>query len=794
MQNAKPTKRSKKISGARFRETVKGGIRSVTGKLKNATLPMRKRLAEALKATGADSEKLQRYAILFVRVLFGFLMGIARLPQGIYPLGISALCSFSDRESVFFTYVGVAASCLMANGTAVSDFIIYFVLYAVRKAFTDSAFSEPLYVRILESTAAAMAIGIVRLVVGGEQPLYAYVAFLSLALVSGAFTYFFTTLFAGDAKATLRMSTRAICTYALVFALVLSVKHVHLLGFDVALVLACLITLGFAAANGFMHAGIVGFISGFALGDPFLSAALGLSGIAAAFLFSKGILAALGGFVATVFVSVSYSVGLGTGTTVLPNVLCASVLFFPTCGILPELVRFYTASSKCAIPTVRDADRVIEKSLSEALFSLSDVFAKLAVKKRYPDPASVSVVIDKSFSEVCSHCALGEMCYAKRNTDMAELRETLHAAMSSRKAEKEDFGAHMLDKCIRLDELVEMVDLSYRRLAAKCAEDNRPTLLSAEYAAMAHLFLDAEDRKKEEQGRDTAFEKSVADALKKADIPFGLVVTHGVRTKHTKVYGTSLDKFPFGSEEFKKYIFSECGIRVGEPRFDLSEKSGIVLEFSRVPSISFEYAMRSSAKKATEVSGDSSSFFETENGTFFALLCDGMGSGRHAAMASRLSLVFLEKLLGAGVKKSVCLELLNTALLADSDECFSTVDILEADTFTGKCVFVKSGAAPTYILRTGKLYRIFSQTPPVGILSNFSAESTRFDVEPDDLVIMLSDGAVRDGEDNAWIAELIRLDKTGDPARLATLILEKAQDLNDRKDDITAAVIRVKKA
>ncbi|MGN1120735.1 MAG: SpoIIE family protein phosphatase, partial [Eubacteriales bacterium] len=111
---------------------------------------------------------------------------------------------------------------------------------------------------------------------------------------------------------------------------------------------------------------------------------------------------------------------------------------------------------------------------------------------------------------------------------------------------------------------------------------------------------------------------------------------------------------------------------------------------------------------------------------------------------------------------------------------------------TGRCSFVKAGAAPTYILRTGKLYKIFSATPPVGILSSFAAESTRFDVEPNDLILMLSDGVVPNGEDGAWLAELIRMDQTGDPATLAGRILEKAREINTRGDDMSVAVIRVK--
>lgn len=277
-------------------------------------------------------------------------------------------------------------------------------------------------------------------------------------------------------------------------------------------------------------------------------------------------------------------------------------------------------------------------------------------------------------------------------------------------------------------------------------------------------------------------------------MPFTGVCCMESREKKTRVTGINLDKFPFNAEEFKKYMRLSCGIHVTEPSFDISEKGGVVLSFERAPVIAAEYAYAGEPMENTEANGDTVAFPTADKNLFYALLCDGMGSGMGAATASRLSSLFLEKMLAAGTKKSVILELLNTVLLSQSGENFSTVDLLETDLLTGRCSFVKAGAAPTYIFREGKLYKIFSATPPVGILSSFTAESTRFDVRPGDLIFMLSDGVVQNGEDGAWLAELIALDKTGDPSTLAARILERAAEINTRSDDASAAVIRIKAA
>ena len=791
MQQAKSTKGS---SGRFSPKRLWTAVRERIAQYGRRAVPAVKRLAGAAQKTaqrtGLDFARFREYAFRMVQVAFGFLMGIARLPQGIHPFGIAALCAFSDAKSVLFAYIGAALSCATYNSSALSTFIIYFFLYIARKAFTESRFGEPLYARVLESAAVSMAIGVVRLCAGGETPLYGYVAFLSLMGVAAAFTYFFTTLFTPSLQKAARISTRSICSYALMGALVCSLSGVQVLGFDLQLAAACLITLTYAVANGFMHAGIVGFVCGIACASPTASAALGLGGIAAALVFSKSVFASLFAFAAVFTVCGAYGTGLGYSVSAVPSVLVSCVLFFPACGFLPETLRLNAGARERAQAEVSSSG--YEKELSEALFSLSDVFEKLAQKQKYPSFGDVALAVDKSFSDVCAKCALSEMCYARRKTDMKELKQTLFSVLSSRTAEPDDFGPHMNDKCIRLDRLCEQLNADYRILAVSCAKDNRTALLSSQYAGMARLILDGGQRSAEQASRDTAFEKSVAAAFDKADVPYGSIVTLSGREKRTRVTGIDLDRFPFSAGEFKRYLLVACGVRVSEPSFDISDKGGTVLSFERAPTLSVEYAQAGEPKQSGEVSGDTVSFLQSEKQYFYTMLCDGMGSGVGAATASRLSALFLEKMLAAGIKKSVILELLNNVLLAQSSESFSTVDLLEADLLTGRCSFVKAGAAPTYILRTGKLYKIFSATPPVGILSSFAAESTRFDVEPNDLILMLSDGVVPNGEDGAWLAELIRMDQTGDPATLAGRILEKAREINTRGDDMSVAVIRVK--
>ena len=84
-------------------------------------------LWRAAAKSGIEPAVLRRYAMYMARLVFGFLMGMARLPQNLHPFGLAAICSFSEAKSVLFTYAGVALSCLFAGNGALSDFILYFL-------------------------------------------------------------------------------------------------------------------------------------------------------------------------------------------------------------------------------------------------------------------------------------------------------------------------------------------------------------------------------------------------------------------------------------------------------------------------------------------------------------------------------------------------------------------------------------------------------------------------------------------------------------------------------------------
>lgn len=124
-----------------------------------------------------------------------------------------------------------------------------------------------------------------------------------------------------------------------------------------------------------------------------------------------------------------------------------------------------------------------------------------------------------------------------------------------------------------------------------------------------------------------------------------------------------------------------------------------------------------------------------------------MGSGTEAAFTAGTVTLILERLLTAGVKIKNALALVNSFIRERRIECSATVDAMELDLIRGNCAFIKSGAAPSFVLRGGRLFKLRSRTVPIGIMPSADAERIAFRVEAGDIVIMMSDGVTQTEED-----------------------------------------------
>jgi stage II sporulation protein E len=177
-----------------------------------------------------------------------------------------------------------------------------------------------------------------------------------------------------------------------------------------------------------------------------------------------------------------------------------------------------------------------------------------------------------------------------------------------------------------------------------------------------------------------------------------------------------------------------------------------------------------------------------------------MGTGRQAALASEISNTFLRNMLTAGNRMETSLRMLNSVLRSKTakseDECSATIDLLQLDLYSGALTLVKSGAAPTFVLRRENVFKLSSPSFPIGILRSLDAKQLSVNCEDGDLVVMISDGAVKNGDDFTFITNLLNEKNIADESasKIADKIVRRARAEADlQNDDISVVVIKIKK-
>lgn len=196
--------------------------------------------------------------------------------------------------------------------------------------------------------------------------------------------------------------------------------------------------------------------------------------------------------------------------------------------------------------------------------------------------------------------------------------------------------------------------------------------------------------------------------------------------------------------------------------------------------------------------GDSYSFGKTVNGTYMTILSDGMGSGHEARRESKSTVDLVEKLIEAGFDENITVNTVNSlmGMKFAEDEKYATLDLNKVDLYNGDGIFVKIGAAPSFIKRGREIKVINSKNLPFGLVDEIDVEIIKEVLKPGDILINVSDGVLDidkfNSEKQNWLEEYLK-NINADPRELSEKILEKAKELSNRviKDDMTVIVSKV---
>lgn len=698
-----------------------------------------------------------------------FVLGVAELAKGVMPFGSAFLCA-APKKGRRGAFVGALAAAFFDDCIYLSLFsalFLFFVLYSKEKSGGVN-----LTVRYL----LAFSVSVLRstyIAVLGVEDINGIFRLIAAVIAYPAFTFAFMGYF--DKKKDIRPKRYDASLLAFAFALTIPFDYFSVSGVSLSLIPGALFTLCAARTRGFAFGGVCGIVCGLASGGA-ATGALGVLGMAYGLLANELEPAAL---VLSFMLSVSgyfYLSDAKGALTALLMLLSAFSLFVP---FRSKLSVYRAESSKSA---KRAADRRLSR-YAAAFSSLSSLFYTVSETTRSETVSDINDNIVKtvgSFCDCCTGCPLDRTEISNFLT--SEIRTNGVVAYSR-------IPGHICTACpnaFAIARTVNGIPLLREREGEKGLK-----LMADEYSAFSSLLIDAAKKQEESAKNDKPLAEKIKAALLEKSVKCDGVRVVGSRLREITVYGVQPDKISATPNELAGLVAAQTRTAVSRPELVLHEDYTL-MRMKTLPSFRVECAKISEAKSGETVCGDTVSVFENDERYFYCLVSDGMGSGRDAALTSRLSAIMLEKLLTVGAEKESALKLLNKALVEKQEEVFATVDLLEIDRVLSTATLIKAGAAPTLLIRNGKVSLLEAKTPPAGIMKTVIADKKTFRVERGDLIVMLSDGILQTGEPFELLPQDELASSSSANARsLASKLLREARLRAEAADDMSVCVLRL---
>ena len=409
-------------------------------------------------------------------------------------------------------------------------------------------------------------------------------------------------------------------------------------------------------------------------------------------------------------------------------------------------------------------------------------------------------VVDNTHDTLCANCGRKEACWKEEYTVTMEGFSALRPILEEKQQLEAQDLPGQLSRCIHPAALSGTVTRSFAlyksRQEARVHAEAMRTALTEQYSAVAQALSALGDQlgspgspEPYKSGRVAAFFSS----LGMPPLECAVTLDDLGRTRAA----VTLPRARFSQGELSA-LAGEVGKlcrRSFETPQKLSCKEVTTLLFTEKPLLRAVFGWAGAAARG-DVSGDAVQQFCSPTAAQM-ILCDGMGTGRPAAVDGNLAADLTGRLLRAGFAAELAARLVNVALaLKSEEESGATLDLLSVDLYTGTARIFKAGAAPGFLVHEGQARTVGEAGLPVGVLGAVSGQSRMVRMAAGDVAVLVSDGLLVDGP--GWVLKQLELSAAaGDtPQQIAQTLVETARaraGQGGRPDDITAAVLRLER-
>lgn len=437
----------------------------------------------------------------------------------------------------------------------------------------------------------------------------------------------------------------------------------------------------------------------------------------------------------------------------------------------------------------------VSQSLASLAETVNDVYETLPHRRE-----DFHWVIDNTHDTLCFNCGRRDTCWKQEYAATLEGMEALRPLLESSGGLETTQLPGQLSRCIHPAALCAAANRSFAlyrsRKEARLHAEAMRTALTEQYSAVAEALGVLGEQLGRPGDPEPYKSGRVADFFAQLGTPPQecAVTLDDLGRTHAAV---TLPRTRFSAQELAA-LAGEVGRicrRTLEVPQVLSCKGMTTLLFSEKPVLRAVFGMAGAAARGS-ISGDAVQQFCSPAAAQM-ILCDGMGTGRPAAVDGNLAAELTARLLKAGFTAELAARLVNVALaLKSEDESGATLDLISVDLYTGTARLFKAGAAPGFLVHGGRVRAVGDTSLPVGILGGVNGQSRVVHLTVGDYAVLVSDGLLVDGP--GWVAKQLELSAAAGeaPEKVAKTLVETARvraQKTGRPDDITAAVLRLEK-
>ena len=755
-------------------------------------------------------------------LLISFVFSRCHIVIGTYPLALSFVAVLPS--GIWIALIGAVLGSLTVGKMGIIQAIIVIIVVFLRIIISgserhreNSAFCEPLVLRIASASIGAFVGATYEVLLRGFSVLSVLYG-ATLVLLSALFTFAFSGIFdSGVSFSEFLLGRKKIFSVKrsdkerfdlylfqaafllFIFLISLSLKDYNIFGISPAYIFSGFITLMVAKRFGAMRAMAVGFVSSLSVSSVY-SVAFALAGLCSGLLFSAGLVYAIVGSGMLLSAWSAYAGGVLGFLTVFPEYAVSSLLALPLLRkMMPEQnidakdIQKGREAEEMVMATAlsyRNSSLSLFDAMEDSLLEVAKSLHKLGIGEgsvQLSEYRDVAIDCIKSF---CRDCPSYAACVQESPAPCVENIEFIALKLYKKERIFGDEPNIAPKYCHNAAALFDTVTHSAANLEESRYKSRKIEAIAEEYELFAKLIGEARVNAEKERSQNSSLTEKLSEIFEAAGLHDGVIRVFGERKKHFIGAGEDKDGTLITSPELHKEIEACAGVRLGVPEY--YRKGDVALfECGVAPMFSVEFATSGKRSGAEEISGDTAVSFESSDGHFYSLVADGMGSGDAAHKTSHFTADFLSSILESSCSKNTAFHILNHIIKNRSEECSSTVDLFDFDLITGEALFYKCGAAPSYVKRDNSIFRIRSETAPLGLMKTIDAEKIRVEVKSGDYIIMLSDGVSQSSDDAAWLIELLSKEPKTDMRDYAEYILEEAEKHSKNRDDMSVAVARV---